>query len=944
MSSREQIVREYYGVPSDCFWQWLDDGDAVGWRDGKLITFDQELTFVLNQMSPSGLPRLGAVLLLLAATRKNWAVDGSEAGLLTGMISASESNEDDPKPSESQQHNKSSQGSGNENTNQIGLTLLQRVLNGLHKIRSLDGSLRNSLEAKAALASIVFEDVVPVVCSKDATFVANAIRPGLLSMISSQENEVSSGLGPFLLLKDLAILASGLEKVTPEVVRLRLETGLDELPTSAFLEEEADVLSPSDSARALIQKLMNSPEYAGVAMLAKQLLSCTTLPRKLLGSQEQEMGGYSDIANRGTPDRLLLSELAQDGLTLAVRVAMNEAMYLHRETPPSAPKMRRELLIDSGVHAWGLPRAFVASVALAFAANTPEGAAFGAWRGSGATLKEVHLSSHEGFVDHLSALEPDPHLGEALYGFSSILNDSVDPVEAILLMPSDAYDEPAFKEKLRDLIAVRVFIATVNREGEFRLTERGPRGEKLLRSAKLPIEKLFSGDTQPIETRDINTLPAIFRATPFPLLMPPLQPPGSSDSRSNWPIGSTEALSITSDGRLLHWTNPRKGAQQLCDHLPKGKLWWASPECIEGVTRFVYGTSQKLVHYRLDITCGHIDSTPLKCNAASEVISHNGVLFCLQGSGVTEVNSQTGVAVAVLAMPSDLRFRGGRYFQKNSANEWYALSHDGHSASIELMPLFATLQDPVVYVWDAIGFSEPLALTKSGKLLSSSEDRDKLPQLRPKMHNCRVVEASHDGKRLLVQDHHLGNNQLYEIILNLRPQFSVARYPKVDYRIAAIVRSVSVRKRFKSIGITEEGALALRSNKSIVTLDIKMGMPVFSQCSKDKRMCFEQKFEEAKFPNDCRFQLLVAEWDSGDKAFLDSRGLLHLKPVDTEIPETTFVLAEGEMTGWNSKGKFFGREYFMPESEVPVQRRGTLMRELHRESVGQFMESLRASN
>ncbi len=61
------------------------------------------------------------------------------------------------------------------------------------------------------------------------------------------------------------------------------------------------------------------------------------LPRPLLQPDDIPVGGVSDISNRGTIDRLLLSELAQDDEMLTTRVAMNEVMYLRRETPPQNP-------------------------------------------------------------------------------------------------------------------------------------------------------------------------------------------------------------------------------------------------------------------------------------------------------------------------------------------------------------------------------------------------------------------------------------------------------------------------------------------------------------------------------------------------------------------------------------------------------------------------------
>src|SRR5439155_18569938 len=93
------------------------------------------------------------------------------------------------------------------------------------------------------------------------------------------------------------------------------------------------------------------------------------LPRRLNEAEELPVGGVSDIAPRGPLDRLLLSELAHDDLTLAVRVAMNEALYYRRESPPRTPPRQRHLVLDSGVRLWGLPRLYGTAVALAMTAH-----------------------------------------------------------------------------------------------------------------------------------------------------------------------------------------------------------------------------------------------------------------------------------------------------------------------------------------------------------------------------------------------------------------------------------------------------------------------------------------------------------------------------------------------------------------------------------------------
>src|SRR6185436_19317174 len=114
-------------------------------------------------------------------------------------------------------------------------------------------------------------------------------------------------------------------------------------------------LPPGERVRSLIKTLVNDEELSGLARLAQQLLAATSLPRKLSQSDELPLGGVTDISNRGDLDRLLVSELASDDLTLAVRIATNEALYLRREQPPRSPPFRRALLLDSGVRMWGVP-------------------------------------------------------------------------------------------------------------------------------------------------------------------------------------------------------------------------------------------------------------------------------------------------------------------------------------------------------------------------------------------------------------------------------------------------------------------------------------------------------------------------------------------------------------------------------------------------------------
>jgi hypothetical protein len=116
------------------------------------------------------------------------------------------------------------------------------------------------------------------------------------------------------------VLASlkGLSRCDEAALRLRIRTGLAGLPAAAPLE-----VPVCDRVRALLHELSHDEDWQGLARLAQRLLAVVALPRRMLDQDDLRVGGISDITNRGDVDRLLVSELVYDDLTLAIRIAMN---------------------------------------------------------------------------------------------------------------------------------------------------------------------------------------------------------------------------------------------------------------------------------------------------------------------------------------------------------------------------------------------------------------------------------------------------------------------------------------------------------------------------------------------------------------------------------------------------------------------------------------------
>ena len=91
-------------------------------------------------------------------------------------------------------------------------------------------------------------------------------------------------------------------------VRLRMQTGLDELPSS----ENETTLPPVRQYSQLLNNLRDDEKLGQIIQMAADAASTIALPRRPSDRDELQVGGVSDITNRGQPERLLASELAAD--------------------------------------------------------------------------------------------------------------------------------------------------------------------------------------------------------------------------------------------------------------------------------------------------------------------------------------------------------------------------------------------------------------------------------------------------------------------------------------------------------------------------------------------------------------------------------------------------------------------------------------------------------
>jgi hypothetical protein len=223
---------------------------------------------------------------------------------------------------------------------------------------------------------------------------------------------------------------------------------------------------------------------------------------------------------------------------------------------------------------------------------------------------------------------------------------------------------------------------------------------------------------------------------------------------------------------------------------------------------------------------------------------------------------------------------------------------------------------------DVPGVEGPVAILDDGNLFHSNDAR-----LQVVNHglSCpvRLAAVSRCGSVVIISDE--SAKSFRAIATRDGSVTHVFGNPKSWYHSAFgfgdIVRPQAVRNKFSKIFVDPGGRLVLVSRKSESMISLSADGHIFLQSwrtvSSDKRLA--AAFRPVPGPQGCGYSLQVAKWQDGSLAWLDSRGMLHLKSSDTSLPEMTLVLRDGALAGWTSEGRTFGMAYFAGEARLGTE-------------------------
>jgi len=455
----------YLIPPPDYFWRWDEVDHAATWEDGSTMAFARELIPILSELSADiGLPPLGAVLLILHAAKlpdrfdEKWRILDRYARSL-----------------------------GINDVAPVGVGRLQETaLRGLVLVGKLPEDLRNSQSARLLLLRTLFMPTSNRLPIDRSVEIIAEFRAATASQLKGEQDLK----GMTRLLRDLNALHSAFLNWNLDQLESVLRTGvrnatIDQVTTEAVpdIRESGDLWTDLEQSR--------DEECCAVASLAKQLLAVIQIPRPLHRADEQPVGGVSDISNKGDPSSLLLSELAYDDDTLAVRLAFNEALYLRRESPPATPLPKRHILLDNGILLWGSARLYATAVALALLKPRTPGETVVIHGHRNSRFEEMKLETLADLRVWWSRLDPAADCLKALDAIlpSLLAEKPVDQPEIVLVTQADVYSvlSPSFAV-WQWPTGMRFFVMSVTSSGRCTLVRRTPTGAQELASARLEIK------------------------------------------------------------------------------------------------------------------------------------------------------------------------------------------------------------------------------------------------------------------------------------------------------------------------------------------------------------------------------------------------------------------------------------------------------------------------
>ncbi len=934
-----KVAFRYFVTDLPSYFQWSDGGRELTWCNGTTVAFRQEIESLLLKLRDTRrYADFASVALAFAATRGSWQEISSYLTNSVRMLRACTL----PNVATMVKERRDTLDTWEDSVRRLSLLhnfasdrrvrldqvvellalLLADRLTGYSEAawEEITETLGAGLPEDWAEKSKCDEETLPWMLPSNA---AKITDPLIIHQVA---------LRIFRIIRIANTLASSIPGNTVDELLSVVRTGIanaDSIqPTPELLPEPEH--QPS-AMRGLLKELENDRNLRGLARLTQRLIAAISLPRDLSEPDDLQMGGVSDISNRGPLDKLLLSELAHDDLTLSVRLALNEALYLRREAPPTLQKRTRSVLIDASLPMWGIPRFYATAAALALHVTTDRQTRVQCFRTQQSRLVDCPITTSDSVAEHLAALSSHASPSKVLPDFFDRVGDDEACAEPVVITTRDVLEMPEFRQQLDIAWPNEVWLIIAERDGRMEILQKTRQGMSRHRRIELPLSEILSeAEAETLRDDDrVDDLPAIYRRSEFPLLLPHAVRAGRI---WRW---EQHSIAITDDGRLMLWSQEKKGARQLSNNLPttsRHKCFVLQRNhdafcvlCTEdaNTSGFLIRVSYSDLKVTLRVVEHHVSIV------TDVTLADFGVLvFGANGSGTDlcfELELITGSVSGPVALPKGVTWRLGRVVKQDGAfyvmnvvssgaNEYAAFGNSSsYGAMCSLQKLPDALQDADQVVEYLYGH---YALIRKGKVCDKSTGKpvdafQHLPAIE------RISLVSDAGK---IEAFAAGSGT--PMILDI--QWSTAWSPRhLSFSIAVHEMELAVANydirtshhRFRHVGTDGKTIILKNSNGKSCEIFLfeagrQQGIRMVLKPQGAIGSFVLKEFRDDRHQLHSGHEMQKAKWPSRGAIWLDSRGLLHLRSSDSSRAEVTLVLRDGWLAGWTSDGKVFGDDYY----------------------------------
>jgi hypothetical protein len=466
------------------------------------------------------------------------------------------------------------------------------------------------------------------------------------------------------------------------------------------------------------------------------------------------------------------------------------------------------------------------------------------------------------------------------------------------------------------------YIATVDRTGLFELHLVPLRRASPVCSARLDMEAIFKPRARPappIVRTPPTALPALLSQHPFPFRVPLPNPPKFSapeSGRAEVPRERDAILIQTPTRQLARWTRGDHGVEYLWNTIPAGRTRWM-------------GNTPGAIHLLLDRTTHHpprlvsyietpeeLRIIPLPKGGEIRTAFTNGdQLIVIRSDSALGFQLASGKALSSLnVLPAWLQ---GRFFK--SRTTFLFLRVRGNCLGLESVPMPQGLVPyEIVTLFDREGIEGPWMVRQNGFIESTITGESIRTPLPPdfndqvsratilaggneiQLHSWRTTQTLRVHLTQPRADSKPGNPHWLNLLYQHTPQADILRSVEAIAAMPDGLAFLSQRRHWWKLKLDSLGKIRLEG-------PIREPLPV-APC----------RFDSEADHVDLRCSLRLANLPNGSKAWLDNRGLVHLKSHDPDVPQISLMLSLYEVAAWSSDGKNCGPIHFFARPHPPM--------------------------